>query len=206
MTGPRPPAPGEDAFFEPGGTPPPDAPPPRRRSALLARSPAFALLTLLVCAWLLWDWAPEVAWFFAPAAPIDLGAAGALHLDRARENRLVQIRGPLAAEVGVTAGRAGEARTVGRLLGTNLLVDRPGAPGRGITEVYEGRLLPARARGDYAEAAAAVAARGAPLGDRWLVLRDGDRPRRRWLPVLGSLALAALAAVNLRALARALVG
>ena len=46
--------------------------------------------------------------------------------------------------------------------------------------------------------------KGAQLGDRWLVLRDGDRPRKRWLPVLGSSILLALALVNLRALVKAL--
>jgi len=183
----------------------PDLPPPRRRrSALLARSPAFAALALAACAWLLWDWAPEVAWFFAPATPVDLGAPGAFHLERARENRLAQVRGPLTDEVGVTVGRTGEERTVGRLAGTNLLVDRPGPPGRAITDVYEGRLLPPRARGDYAEAAAALRRRGAPLGDRFEVLRDGERPRQRWLPALGSALLVLLAAVNVRALLRAI--
>ena len=186
---------------------PPDVPPPpRRRSALLARSPAFAVLALAACGWLLWDWVPEVAWFLAPAEPVDLGAPGAYHLERARPNRLVQVRGPLSDEVGVTVGRTGEARTVGRLAGTNLLVDRPGAPGRTIADVYEGRLLPARARGEYGEAAAALRRRGAPLGDRFEVLRDGERPRRRWGPALGSALLLLLAAVNLRALVRALAG
>lgn len=202
MSDARPPAPAPDALPDPGDL----SPPPRRRSALLARSPAIAVLTLVFCGWLLWDWAPEVAWFFAPEAPIDLGAPGAFHLDRARENRLVQVRGPLAGEVGVTVGRTGEQRTVGRVAGTSLLVDRPGAPGRSIADVYEGRLLPARARGPYAEAAAAVAARGGAMGDRWLVLRDGERPRTRFLPLVGSLVLAALAILNLRALARALLG
>ena len=38
------------------------------------------------------------------------------------------------------------------------------------------------------------------------VLRDGERPRARWLPVLGSALLALLVAVNLRALVKHLVG
>jgi hypothetical protein len=44
--------------------------------------------------------------------------------------------------------------------------------------------------------------RGGTLGDRWLVLRDGDRPRTRWLPVAASALLALLALVNLRALVK----
>ncbi len=201
---------GEEAFFDPliSSVAPPEAErsrETRRRSPLLARSPAFAVLALAACAWLLWDWAPEVAWFFAPAGPVDLGQPGAYRLAQARENRLAQVRGPLEEQVGATVGRTGEARTVGRLAGTNLLVDRPGAPGRGITDVYEGRLLPSRARGEYAGIAQAMRARGAPLGESWRVLRDGDRPRRRFWPVLGSAILLLLAAVNLRALARSLL-
>ena len=52
--------------------------------------------------------------------------------------------------------------------------------------------------------AAALKARGAPLEDRWLVLRDGERPRERWLPVLGAAVLLLVLAVNLRALVKAL--
>ncbi len=48
--------------------------------------------------------------------------------------------------------------------------------------------------------------RGAQLGDAWLVLRDGDRPRERWLPVGAAAVLVLLALVNLRALARRLLG
>ena len=89
------------------------------------------------------------------------------------------------------------------MAGTNLVVDRPG---RGGPPVFEGRILPARMNPDYAAAVAAMKERGAELGDRWVVLRDGDRPRRRWLPVAGSLVLALLALVNLRALVKQLAG
>jgi hypothetical protein len=47
--------------------------------------------------------------------------------------------------------------------------------------------------------------RGAALEDGWLVLRDGERPRRKWLLVAGWAILALLAIVNLRALVRRLV-
>jgi hypothetical protein len=175
--------------------------PPRRESALLARSPAFALLALVVAGWLLFELSPEVAYFFAPRAPIDLGGPGAYALERARPNRLVQVRGELADGVPVTVARTGQGRTVGRLAGTNLLVDRPGRSG---PPVFEGRLLPAAARADYAEAVAVLRARGAPLADAWLVLRDGERPGERWWPVLGAAVLLLLVAVNLRALLKAL--
>lgn len=190
----------EEEFFE-GADPRRDAlPPPRRREpSLLRRNPAFAILALAVCAWLLWDWWPETAWFFAPRTPVDLGGPGAYHLALARENRLATIRGELVEAVPVTEARSGQARTVGRVAGTNLVVDRPG---RGGPPVFEGRILPAGRRADYAEAVAAMRARGAPATDGFVVLRDGERPRTRWLPVAGSAILALLVAVNLRALVK----
>ncbi len=214
MSGAPPRDPGqEEAFFEGAGPaprpaaeagplgPPLPPPPPRRESPLLARSPTFAVLALLVSGWLLWELSGDVAYFFSPRDPIDLGGPGAYRLELARENRLVQVRGELADAVGATVARTGQGRTVGRVAGTNLLVDRPG---RGGPPVFEGRLLPAAARADYAEVVAALRQRGAPLSDAWLVLRDGERPRERWLPVLGAALLTVLVAVNLRALLKAL--
>ena len=180
-----------------------EPPPPRRRTlaSLFARNPVFAVVALLFCGWLLADLWPDVSYFLSPTEPIDLGGPGAYRLDLARENRLAQIRGELVQAVPVTEARTGAPRTVGRLAGTNLVVDRPG---RGGPPVFEGRLLPAKANPEYAEAVALMRQKGAQLGDRWLVLRDGDRPRKRWPPVLGSAILVALALVNLRALLQAL--
>lgn len=188
---------GEDAFFAGDAAEPLPPPPARRASPLLARSPAFAILALALCAWLLWEWWPDTAWFFAPRDPVDLGAPGAYQLPLARENRLARIRGELVDAVPVTETRTGQARTVGRVAGTNVVVDRPG---RGGPPLFEGRVLPAARGADYAEAVAAMRARGAPALDGFLVLRDGERPRTTWLPVLGSAILALLALVNLRAL------
>lgn len=176
-------------------------PPRRREPAILARNPIFAVLMLAVCGWLLWDLSPEVAYFLSSRQPIDLGGPGAYHLDLARENRLAQIRGELVEAVAVLEARSGKPRTVGRLAGTNLVVDRPG---RGGPPVFEGRLLPAKARGEYAEAAAAMRQRGSTLGESFPVLRDGDRPRTRWLPVIGFALAAGLALLNLRALLKRL--
>jgi hypothetical protein len=114
----------------------------------------------------------------------------------------VQVRGDLADAVPVTVDRTGQARTVGRLGGTNLLVDRPG---RGGPPVYEGRLVPARSRADYAPVVAALKRRGAPIQDAWLVLRDGDRPGDRWWSFAGSALLVLLLVVNLRALVKSLL-
>jgi hypothetical protein len=188
----------EEAFFAGGVAPPP---PGRREGALLARNPAFALLALAVSSWLLWDLWPDVSYFFSSRDPIDLGGPGAYRLELARENRLAQIRGELVDAVPVTEARSGRPRTVGRLSGTNLVVDRPG---RGGPPVFEGRLLPARVRGDYGEAVAAMRARGAALPDAYAVLRDGERPRSKWLPVAGSAILGLLVLVNLRALVKRL--
>jgi len=201
MTGERRP---EDSFFEEGMDPDlPSAPPrpPRRSSPLLSRSPAVAVLVLGISGWLLWDLWPDVSFFFSSRDPIDLGSPGAFAMERARENRLAQIRGDLVNSVPVTEARTGNPRTVGRIAGTDLVVDRPG---RGGPPVFEGRVLPARAAGDYGEAVAAMRVRGAELGDRILVLRDGERPRTRWLPVAGSAILLLLALVNLRALVKSL--
>jgi len=192
---------GEDTFYE-GGPAEEIPPPPRRRSALLARNPAIALLALAVAGWLLVDLWPEVSYFLSSTEPIDLGGPGAYHLDRARENRLVQVRGELEKSVPVTEARTGLARTIGIVAGTNLVVDRPG---RGGPPLFEGRLLPAAARDEYAAAVNVMREKGAMPGDRWLVLRDGDRPRHRWVPVLGATLLLALVALNLGALLRALV-
>lgn len=178
--------------------------PPRRGSPLLARSPTFAVLASVVAGWLLFSLWPDVAYFASSREPIDLGAPGAYHLEAARENRLVQLRGTLVEAVSVSEGRSGKPRTVGRVAGTNLLVDKPGAPG-GI-DVFEGRLLPAGRRDTYAEAVGVMARRGgAPLGDRWMVLRDGERPRRGFLPVLGAALLVLILSVNVRALLRSLL-
>ncbi len=189
----------EDAFFGGEGDVPP--PPPRRERAILARNPALAVLALAVAGWLLWDLWPDARYFFASRDAIDLGGPGAYRLELARENRLARIRGELVDAVPVTEARTGNPRTVGRVAGTSLVVDRPG---RGGPPVFEGRLLPARGRGDYGEAVAAMRARGATLPDAYAVLRDGERPRRKWLPVAGSAILGLLVLVNLRALVKRL--
>ncbi len=176
--------------------------PRRRESALLSRSPVFALLAASVCGWLLWELAPDAQYALASRTPIDLGGPGAYAFERARDNRLVQVRGELAEAVSATVDQTGQARTVGRLAGTNLLVDRPG---RGGPPVYEGRLLPAAGRLEYAPVVAAIRARGSALGDTWLVLRDGDRPGDRWLAAVGAGLLLLLLAVNLRALVKSLL-
>lgn len=177
--------------------------PPRREWSLLRRSPAWAVVALGLCGWLLWDSWADVAYFLSPRSPIDLGVPGAYHLEAARPNRLVRIAGAPAAAVSITDARAREERAVLGLRGLNLAVDRPG---RGTpAAVFEGRLLPAARRADYAPAVAALRDRGWEAGDRWMVLRDGERPRTRWAPLAWSAALLLLAAVNARALLKSLL-
>jgi len=178
--------------------------PPRRRSPLWRRSPVFAVPALALCVWLLWDLWPEVAYFASSREPIDLGGPGAYRLERARPNRLVRLTGAAAAQVSVTDLRAKEERAVLGLRGINLAVDRPGRAGP--TAVYEGRLLPRARAADYAEAVGQLRARGWEAGERWQVLKDGERPRARWLQPLLALVALAIAAVNAWALGRNLLG
>jgi hypothetical protein len=197
----------EEGFFQAGrtgGGGPTDEPPPppRRESPLLRRSPAFAAVVLAISGWLLSTLWTDLSYFFSPLQPIDLGGQGSYRLEAARENRLVQARGELTEVVSVAEGRKGVTRTIGRLAGTNLLVDRPGRSG---PPLYEGRLLPAAAREKYGEVVQILRGRGAPLqGDGWRVLRDGERPRRQWTPVLGAALLLAVIGLNLRALLRSI--
>jgi len=185
----------EQGFFarQGGGTATPER---ARRRLAWGLSPVVALAAVLVAGWLLFILWPDVAYFASPRAPIDLGGPGAYRLEAARENRLVQVRGELVDPVAVSEGRSGAPRTVGRLEGTNLLVDRPGRTG---PPVYEGRLLPAAGRDAYAAVADVLRQRGTPLGGGFRVLRDGERPRRQWLPVLGALLVVVVLALNLRA-------
>lgn len=178
--------------------------PRRRRSPLAVISTPVAILALAAVAWLLWDMWPEVAYFASPREPIDLGRPGAYHLERAVPNRLVRIDGaPVASVAGVEA-RGGDERRVMGLFGLSLAVDRPG--GASPTTLHEGRLLPGRRSQDYAPFVAELRRRGWTAGDRWMVLREGERPRSRWGRPLLSLLLVALGALNLRALARNLAG
>ncbi len=174
--------------------------PRRRESPLLARSPVFALVMSALCVWLGFGLWPDAVYFFSSRDPIDLGAPGAYHLDAAVANRLVHVRGRLVDPMTATERPSGAQRTVGRLAGTNLLVDRPGPPGS--IDLFEGRLLPLDKRDKYADAAGILRERGTPLGEGWQVLRDGERPRRGWLPVLGLALLLLVLAVNVRALVR----
>jgi hypothetical protein len=176
--------------------------PPRRESPFWRRSPVFAVPALCACLWLLWDLWPDVAFFISTREPVDLGAPGAYRVERALPNRLVRVAGVPAAQVRASDRRGKEDRAVLGLRGVNLAVDRPA--GAGPTLVYEGRLLPRSRAADYGEAVAALRARGWEAGDRWLVLRDGERPRSRWVPPILSLLLALVAAVNARALLRVL--
>jgi len=187
----------DDVFLDGRDAP---APRPPRERAQLARSPVFAVLTAFLASWLLASLWPDVAYFFSSRAPIDLGGPGAYRLEAARENRLVQIRGPLDPNA-IPVLQRRDPRTVGRVAGTNLVVDRPGRSG---PAVYEGRLLPAARRADYQPMVDEMRSRGAPVGEDWLVLRDGERPRRAWLPVIGSVLLLVVLAINVRALVRAL--
>jgi hypothetical protein len=158
------------------------------------RSPVLAVSVLLASLWLIWEMRLDVAYFASSPAPIDLGGPGDLHLDRARPNRFVRVSGPLVGAVPGVEGSAGERRRVSGLFGTNLIVDRPAAASP--TTVYEGRLLPSSRRADYAAFAAELGKQGWTAGDKFMVLREGERPRARYREPLIALALVALASFN----------
>ncbi|MGC3998795.1 MAG: hypothetical protein QM767_15605 [Anaeromyxobacter sp.] len=194
----------EDGFFEGQGAAAPAPEAARRRSSpLLRRSPAFAVLTLAICGWLLTSLWPDVAYHFSPQDLIKLGRPGAYALDQVRVNRLAQVEGRLLHEQGAT-DRGGAPRAIGLLPGTALVVDRPGTTLAAGSGHFEGRLLPAARRDDYAPAIERMRADGAIVPDRWQVLRDGERPRGAWGPVAGFALLLGVALINLRALVLAI--
>jgi len=168
--------------------------PPRPR-----RSPLLGLLVIFAALWLLWEMRLDIGYFASSPVPIDLGDVRALHLERALPNRLVRASGPLVGGVGGVEGR-GERRRVSGLSGTNLMIDRPASASP--TTVYEGRLLPASRRADYAAFAAELAKQGWPVGERFMVMREGERPRARFREPLLALGLVALAAFNAAVLVR----
>lgn len=177
------------------GSAPGDGPAPRSG----VRSPLLAAAVLAAAGWLLWGTRQDVSYFASSATPIDLGDFRALHLERALPNRLVRISGPLVGAVG-GVGTGGERRRVSGMFGTNLLVDRPA--GASPTTVHEGRLLPAGRQDEYAPFAAELRKQGWEAGDRFMVLREGERPRTRYGPPLLAAGLVALGAFNLAFLAR----
>jgi hypothetical protein len=174
------------------------APPPRPRSAFLARNPIFAALAIAACAYVAWELAPDVAYYFSSEVPIDLGGPGAYRLSEARPNRLARVAGAPAAELPVSTSR-GDARRVVALAGAPLVVDRSAAAG--AASAFEGRVLPEREAREYAPIVAALRERGLSAAGPVTVLREGERPRRRWTRPVLALAVLLLGALNLRALA-----
>jgi len=171
-------------------------------SPLRRRSPVLAALVAVACGWLLWDWWPDLGYFLSPTAPIDLGDVRAFHLDRAQANRLVRIAGPLVGTVGGIESGGGRRRVSG-LFGTNLVLDR--AAGPSPTTVYEGRLLPSAERDRYAPFVAELRRQGWTPGERWMVLREGERPRTRWGRLALSLLLVGVISFNVAFVVRRLV-
>ena len=167
---------------------------PRRR-----RSPLLAGLAILASAWLLWDLSTDLSYFLSPAAPIDLGDVRTFRLGEARANRFVRISGPLVGAVAGTAS-GGEQRRVSGIFGTNLAVDRHA--GASPTTIHEGRLLPAARRATYEPFVAQLRRQGWSVGERWMILREGERPRSAWGKPVLAVFLVGLAVFNVRSLVR----
>lgn len=182
-----------------------------RRDPVGWRSPALMVAVAAFSAYLAWSFRSEVAYFFSDPTPIDLGAEGEYHLDRAQPNRYARISG-LPSVAKVQYKQLGTAYKVFYILGSRVfvraeLLPRDGKPHDGWT-VYEGRgrLLDLRSEPEYVNIREWYRERiGFDFSRPAWILLDGVAPRAQWqYPiVVGVLLLVAL--FNLVLLARRLL-
>ncbi len=117
--------------------------PPRRRRPL---GWVFPALGLLLSGALLGQQWPDVEYLFSSPAPLDLGAPGDYHLERARAGAFARIAGRLSPE-GSHYTRGLFHRELVPFLDAPVLLDRPepaagNTPVQGAPSVAEGRLEP----------------------------------------------------------------
>jgi hypothetical protein len=176
----------------------------------------ITLLGLAVCAYLLWDMRPAIAYWLSTEPAVDLGSVGAYQLDRCRDGIFARIEGVPGASAS-RFRRLGTRYEIVALRGTNVLVRRslppldpataregrepPPDPARFSAQ---GRLVLDQSIAEYAQAFQhLVGRREVELREGHLyVLLDGDSPRAGWRVPAEALALAALALLNAAALAR----
>ncbi len=175
--------------------------------------PAVSVLALAASLFLLWSIRADVAYFFSSKTPIELGAAGDYHLERAQTNRYVQLHGTPVNRGWYTNETSGEYVMVG-VLDTAVIVRRrvfddeqvtvgqKRSPPRPNPFFVRGRL---RARADVGayEEVFRQYAEWSGSDAKWLLVAE-DRPGDGMTHVASAGLLVAFAAFNVWLLLKAL--
>jgi hypothetical protein len=162
--------------------------------------PPLAGICLLASLFLMWWQLPEVVYFFSERVPLELGAEGDYHLDRAVSNHVAQLRGAPLARGWYTVEPDGDFVLVA-IADTPLMVRRPTFPDEAPTRegkrprprqhplFARGRLLALADSPRYASVLAEASTwSGTPL--QWVLLVDQlpgrDAGSVAWFGVLGA--------------------
>ena len=174
--------------------------------------PLLAAVGVVMASYVMWQQRLDFSYFFSDRTPIELGAEGDYHFDRAVQNRYVVLHGIPTSRGAYSPD--GKVIALG-IRDTPLMLWRPTLP----TETWSppappphpdqrsfavtGRLLSREGSGDrYAHAFDSVASYG-EVSPRW-VLVEGQRPGRELATMALFSALMAFAAFNLWLLVRGL--
>jgi hypothetical protein len=177
-------------------------------------TPVVAATALVMCVVLLWRQSADTAYFFSPHDPIQLGAEGDYHLDRAVSDRYVELHG--TPTTGGAFGQDGSSTFVAvGVRDTPVMVWRKAVKGEDWQPgnkaptpnqqpfTVRGRLIARDAAPDtYSDAFRKLDARG-EIGAKW-VLVESARPGGDLKVMLWTGGLTAFAAFNLWLLLRAL--
>ncbi len=180
----------------------------RRSSAVGVRIPV-AVTGMIASVFLLALERRDIAYFFAPRTPIDLGAEGSYRMERLASNRYARLHGAPTLRGAYWRQKDATFVLVG-VLGTPILVRRPAiageewAPGSTPPQpnqrpfTVRGRLLSAGDASQYRDGFAKLAAMGemqSSPGAMWIVL-EGERPASNAGALLSGTALAIFFLVN----------
>jgi hypothetical protein len=177
-------------------------------------TPIVAASALVICALMLWKQSGDTQYFFSSHEPIQLGAEGDYHFERALSNRYIELHGKPTYKAAF--GQDGNAIVVGvGVRDTPVMVWRKAVPGEEWTPgnkapppnqspfSVRGRLI---ARADapekYGDAFKMIESQG-EIAPKW-VLVESARPGGDFIAMLWTGGLTALAAFNLWLLMRAL--
>jgi hypothetical protein len=175
----------------------------RRRAGVF---PVVALVGFVCSAFLFWSMSEDFAYFFSSKIPIELGAEGDYHFDRALSGRHASIRGIPSARGWYTEEKAGSFVVMG-LNDTPLLFKRSIFPDEASSGTsgkrpqprqnpvsVRGRLLSRANAGPYEEAFLQYETwAGVPA--HWLLI-VGESPGRDLSAVAASAAIAAFGLLN----------